>query len=214
MVAGAAVAGLLADRFGRRPVFQWSRVLWGVASYLCSTAHSVEALIGYRVLLGSGMGMEFPVAQALLSEFVPTASRGRLIALMDGFWPLCFITAGIATYLVLPGFGWRSVFALLAIQAGRVRRSEVHALYGLDLIGRHSRLPPCGMARSPWPHWLLQRWASRRKASRSKHWRSQRSLAPVLPAIPPCSTRRRKDQSANRVRFFDCERICNDDLSK
>ncbi|WP_201319433.1 MFS transporter, partial [Burkholderia sp. E168m30] len=112
MVLGAAVAGLLADRFGRRPVFQWSMVLWGAASYLCSTAQSVDALIVYRVLLGIGMGMEFPVAQTLLSEFVPTEKRGRLIALMDGFWPLGFITAGIVAYFVLPQFGWRTVFAL------------------------------------------------------------------------------------------------------
>ena len=117
MVLGAAVAGLLADRFGRRPVFQWSMVLWGVASYLCSTAQSVDALIFYRVLLGIGMGMEFPIAQTLLSEFVPAASRGRLVALMDGFWPLGFITAGVVSYFVLPQFGWRSVFALLAIPA-------------------------------------------------------------------------------------------------
>ena len=120
MVAGAAVAGLLADRFGRRPVFQWSMVLWGVASYLCSTARSVDALIAYRVILGIGMGMEFPVAQALLSEFVPTASRGRLIALMDGFWPLGFITSGVVSYFVLPSFGWRTVFALLAVPAAFV----------------------------------------------------------------------------------------------
>jgi MFS transporter, putative metabolite:H+ symporter len=117
MVLGAAVAGLLADRFGRRPVFQWSMVLWGLASYLCSTAQSVDALIFYRVLLGIGMGMEFPIAQTLLSEFVPTASRGRLVALMDGFWPLGFITAGVVSYFVLPQFGWRTVFALLAIPA-------------------------------------------------------------------------------------------------
>ena len=117
MVLGAAVAGLLADRFGRRPVFQWSMVLWGLASYLCSTAHSVDALIFYRILLGIGMGMEFPIAQTLLSEFVPTASRGRLVALMDGFWPLGFITAGVVSYFVLPQFGWRTVFALLAIPA-------------------------------------------------------------------------------------------------
>ncbi|MFL9875386.1 MFS transporter [Paraburkholderia megapolitana] len=117
MVLGAAVAGLLADRFGRRPVFQWSMVLWGLASYLCSTAHSVDTLIVYRILLGIGMGMEFPIAQTLLSEFVPTASRGRLVALMDGFWPLGFITAGVVSYFVLPQFGWRTVFALLAIPA-------------------------------------------------------------------------------------------------
>ena len=117
MVLGAAMAGLLADRFGRRPVFQWSMVLWGVASYLCSTAQSVDALIFYRVLLGVGMGMEFPIAQTLLAEFVPAASRGRLVALMDGFWPLGFIAAGVVSYFVLPQFGWRTVFALLAIPA-------------------------------------------------------------------------------------------------
>ncbi|WP_028221291.1 MFS transporter [Paraburkholderia oxyphila] len=117
MTLGAAAAGLLADRFGRRPVFQWSMVLWGVASYLCSTAHDVNSLIVYRILLGFGMGMEFPIAQALLSEFVPSAQRGRMVALMDGFWPLGFITAGIVAYFVLPALGWRTVFALLAIPA-------------------------------------------------------------------------------------------------
>ncbi|WP_439893314.1 MFS transporter (plasmid) [Ralstonia sp. 25C] len=141
MVIGAAVAGLLADRFGRRPVFQWSMVLWGVASYLCSTAQSVEALIVWRVLLGIGMGMEFPVAQTLLSEFVPTAKRGRLIALMDGFWPLGFITAGIVSYFVLPQFGWRAVFALLAVPAFFVlivRRAVPESPRWLEHAGRHA----------------------------------------------------------------------------
>jgi MFS transporter, putative metabolite:H+ symporter len=61
--------------------------------------------------------MEFPIAQTLLSEFVPTASRGRLIALMDGFWPLGFIASGVVSYFVLPTLGWRTEFALLAIPA-------------------------------------------------------------------------------------------------
>ncbi|WER50248.1 MFS transporter [Cupriavidus sp. WKF15] len=141
MVVGAALAGLLADRFGRRPVFHWSMVLWGIASYLCSTAQSVEALIAWRVLLGVGMGMEFPVAQTLLSEFVPTANRGRLIALMDGFWPLGFITAGIISYFVLPQFGWRAVFALLAIPAVFVlivRRIVPESPRWLEHTGRHA----------------------------------------------------------------------------
>lgn len=117
MVLGAALSGMLADRFGRKPVFQWSIVLWGLASYLCSTAGDVQSLTLYRVLLGIGMGMEFPIAQSLLSEMIPAKSRGRYIALMDGFWPLGFIAAGCLSYFVLPAAGWRSLFLLLAFPA-------------------------------------------------------------------------------------------------
>jgi len=117
MVLGAALSGLLADRFGRKPVFQWSIVLWGIASYLCSTAGDVQQLTLYRVLLGIGMGMEFPIAQSLLSEMIPARKRGKYIALMDGFWPLGFIAAGCLSYFVLPVAGWRSLFLLLAFPA-------------------------------------------------------------------------------------------------
>ncbi|WP_374442169.1 MFS transporter [Pseudomonas panipatensis] len=117
MVLGAALSGLLADRYGRKPVFQWSIVLWGLASYLCSTAADVQHLTLYRVLLGIGMGMEFPIAQSLLSEMIPASRRGRYIALMDGFWPLGFIAAGCLSYFILPLGGWRSLFLLLAFPA-------------------------------------------------------------------------------------------------
>lgn len=117
MVVGAAASGMLADRFGRKPVFQWSIVIWGVASYLCSTASSAETLGIYRLLLGFGMGMEFPIAQAVLSELVPARARGRYVALMDGFWPIGFVSAGVLSYVMLPLGGWRSVFVALAVPA-------------------------------------------------------------------------------------------------
>jgi putative MFS transporter len=185
MVFGAAIAGLLADRFGRRPVFQWSMVLWGVASYLCSTAHSVQALIAWRVLLGVGMGMEFPVAQTLLSEFVPTASRGRLVALMDGFWPLGFITAGLVSYFVLPAFGWRTVFALLAIPAVFVlivRRIVPESPRWLEHRGRLGEadavlarieaavMRSCGLTRLPAPPALAEPAAPRGQSAWREIW--------------------------------------------
>ncbi len=117
MVVGASLSGMLADRFGRKPVFQWSIVLWGVASYLCSTAQQLETLTLFRVLLGIGMGMEFPIAQSMLSELIPARQRGRYIALMDGFWPLGFVAAGVLSYCLLPVIGWRSLFLVLAIPA-------------------------------------------------------------------------------------------------
>lgn len=117
MVLGASLSGMLGDRFGRKPVFQWSIVLWGLASYLCSTAQSVDALTLYRVLLGIGMGMEFSIAQSMLSELIPAGRRGRYIALMDGFWPLGFVAAGALSYVLLPLVGWRDIFLVLALPA-------------------------------------------------------------------------------------------------
>jgi len=117
MVVGASLSGMLADRFGRKPVFQWSIVLWGIASYLCSTAQDIETLTLFRILLGIGMGMEFPIAQSMLSELIPAKQRGRYIALMDGFWPLGFVAAGVLSYFLLPVIGWRDIFLVLAVPA-------------------------------------------------------------------------------------------------
>ena len=117
MLIGAASSGLLGDRFGRRVVFQSSIIIWGVGSLLCATANDVNTLILYRVLLGIGMGMEFPIGQAMLSEIVPTKHRGRYVALLEGFWPLGFICAGLLAYMLLPIVGWRGIFLALVIPA-------------------------------------------------------------------------------------------------
>jgi putative MFS transporter len=115
MFFGAGLSGLLADRFGRRPVFQWSMVIWGVASFLCAGANGLPMLLGCRVLLGVGMAMELPVAQSMVSEFMPASQRGRYVALLEGTWPVGFICAGLLAYLVLPLWGWRGVFASMGV---------------------------------------------------------------------------------------------------
>lgn len=117
MFLGAAVSGLLADRFGRRVVFQSSMVLWGSGSFLCAVANDATALMLFRILLGIGMGMEFPIGQAMLSEIMPAKQRGRYVALLEGFWPIGFICAGLLAYFLLPIWGWRGVFVALGIPA-------------------------------------------------------------------------------------------------
>jgi len=115
MFVGAAISGLLADRFGRRVVFQWSMVIWGLGSFLCAAASDLNTLLACRVALGLGMGMEFPIGQAILAEFMPAAKRGRYVALLEGFWPIGFICAGLLSYFILPLWGWRGVFVALGI---------------------------------------------------------------------------------------------------
>lgn len=117
MFFGAALAGMLADRFGRKIVFQSSMIIWGIASFLCAGAQTVEQLAIFRIILGFGMGMEFPVGQSIVSEFVPAKQRGRYIALLEGFFPLGFIGAGILSYFILPVAGWRALFIVQGIPA-------------------------------------------------------------------------------------------------
>jgi putative MFS transporter len=117
MFLGAASAGLLADRFGRTRVFQVSMIFWGLGSILCGLSPTVQTLAAARILLGFGMGMEFPVAQSMVSEMIPAGQRGRYIALLEGFWPLGFIAAGLLSFAVLSFADWHWVFILQGIPA-------------------------------------------------------------------------------------------------
>ena len=117
MAVGAAVAGIAADRIGRKAVFQYSMIIWGGAALACAVSWSYESLLISRFVLGLGMGAEFPVAQAMLSEIIPAKSRGTYVALLEGFWPLGFILAGVIALLVLPYGGWRAVFLATGLPA-------------------------------------------------------------------------------------------------
>ncbi|KLU59513.1 putative niacin/nicotinamide transporter NaiP [Peptococcaceae bacterium CEB3] len=117
MFFGAAISGMLADRFGRKIVFQWSMVIWGLGSFLCAFSTTPAMLAWSRVAVGLGMGMEFPIGQSLVSEFIPAKNRGRYIAYLEGFWPIGFIVSGLLAYFILPVGGWRWVFAAEGIPA-------------------------------------------------------------------------------------------------
>lgn len=139
MFLGAAIAGLLADRFGRKPVFQVSMIFWGVGSLMCGLADNVTTLMLYRVLLGFGMGMEFPIGLSMVSEIVPAKSRGKYVAILEGFWPIGFIAAGALTYFLLPMIGWRGIFMALAVPAVFVfvvRRIVPESPRWLEDVGR------------------------------------------------------------------------------
>jgi len=117
MFFGAMSAGMAADKYGRKIVFQTSMIIWGAASIAAAFTQNVEQLAIARLLLGFGMGMEFPIGQSLVSEFIPAKNRGRYIALLEGFWPIGFIAAGILSYFLLPIGGWRMVFLCEGIPA-------------------------------------------------------------------------------------------------
>jgi putative MFS transporter len=117
MFVGAALAGALADRFGRKRIFILTLLTYSLLTGLSSLAWSALSLGVIRFLAGIGMGGELPVASTLVSEFAPARHRGRMVVLLESFWAYGSVLAALIGYLVIPSCGWQAVFLIGALPA-------------------------------------------------------------------------------------------------
>ncbi|WP_410515197.1 MFS transporter [Paenibacillus sp. BR2-3] len=115
MAVGAAAAGILADRFGRKSVLLWTLIIFSVASGLSAFATGFAVLCVLRFVTGFGLGGELPVASTLVSESMPASERGRAVVLLESFWALGWIASALIAYFVIPDYGWRVAFAIGAV---------------------------------------------------------------------------------------------------
>ena len=117
LVCGAWLAGVLGDRFGRRFCYQANLALFGFSSLLAAFAPNMEVLIGLRFLMGVGLGAEIVVGYGTLTEFLPKASRGRVMALIGTLVNTSFFVSYLVAYLIIPVWGWRAMFLLPGVAA-------------------------------------------------------------------------------------------------
>lgn len=139
MAFGAAIAGIVADKYGRRTVITFTLVLYGLASALSGFAPNFSLLLLFRFLTGLGLGGELPAASTLVSEFSPTNVRGRMVVLLESFWAWGWIVAALIAYLLIPVYGWRIGFFLggiPALYAAYLRKSIPESPLYLDQKGR------------------------------------------------------------------------------
>lgn len=141
MFVGALLSGVFADRFGRKPIFQVTLLVYALATGLSGLAWGLGALLAIRFLVGLGVGGELPVASTLVSELSPARHRGRLIVLLESFWAYGWILAAVIGFFVVPraGFGWRWAFflgALPALYVAILRRAVPESPRWLAGVGR------------------------------------------------------------------------------
>ncbi|OPX44996.1 putative niacin/nicotinamide transporter NaiP [Ruminiclostridium hungatei] len=117
MAVGAAVAGMVADRLGRRTVVTYTLVLFGIASALSAFSPNFHFLLLFRFFTGLGLGGELPAASTLVSEYSPAKIRGRMVVYLESFWAWGWIIAALIAYLLIPVYGWRTGFLLGGIPA-------------------------------------------------------------------------------------------------
>jgi MFS transporter, PHS family, inorganic phosphate transporter len=122
---GAFVFGRFADVIGRKHVY-WLVAAITIAGALGSAlAPSYWVLIGFRFLLGFGVGGDYPVSAVMVSEYANRKDRGKLVGMVFGTQALGLIVGPLIA-LALLGAGlsddtvWRVLLGLGALPAAAV----------------------------------------------------------------------------------------------
>jgi MFS transporter, putative metabolite:H+ symporter len=125
MFIGTAGQGQLSDRFGRRFIYQFNLLLFGVFTILGAIAPSVTLLVVCRFIAGVGLGAEQPLCFAYAGEYSPKAIRGRILAIIHFVGGACVWPIGTATVLLFgtklfpdnPEHVWRGIWLIVGIGA-------------------------------------------------------------------------------------------------
>ena len=118
MFIGAAGQGQFSDRWGRKSVYQFNLLLFGIFTILGALAPTVLWLVVARFIAGIGLGAEQPLAFAYAGEYSPKLIRGRILAIVHFIggacvWPI----AALFTLAFRDSIGWRGVWIVIGIGA-------------------------------------------------------------------------------------------------
>src|SRR6204780_3340703 len=123
LAIGTAGQGELSDRFGRRFIYQFNLLLFGIFTILGALAPSVFLLVICRVIAGIGLGAEQPLAFAYSAEYAPKAVRGRILAIVHFIggacvWPIgTMLVLALGSTLASPDQVWRGIWLLIGVGA-------------------------------------------------------------------------------------------------
>ncbi len=118
MLVGAPLLGYMSDRYGRKKIFGLDLIFFVVFAITSGFSANFMELFISRLLMGFGIGGDYPISSTMMSEFSPKSSRGRLLISMVGlYWFGAFI-AGAANYVFVSyTYFWRYTFILGGIIA-------------------------------------------------------------------------------------------------
>jgi EmrB/QacA subfamily drug resistance transporter len=110
LAAVIPITGWAARRFGAKPVYLLSLVLFTAGSALCGLAQSLDQLIVFRVMQGIGGGMILPLGQLMIATAAGPKRMGRvmsIVAIPAMLGPILGPTLG---GLILDNASWRWIF--------------------------------------------------------------------------------------------------------
>jgi EmrB/QacA subfamily drug resistance transporter len=110
LAAVIPVTGWAARRFGAKPVYLTSLILFVAGSALCGLATSSTELILFRVLQGVGGGMILPIGQLMMAEAAGPKRMGRVMSIVAVPAMLAPILGPTIGGLILDNTTWQWIF--------------------------------------------------------------------------------------------------------
>jgi MFS transporter, PHS family, inorganic phosphate transporter len=122
---GAFLFGRIADVVGRKRVYWLVAVIMVVAALGSAFSPTYWVLIGFRFLLGLGVGGDYPVSAVMTTEYANRNDRGRLVGLVFSTQALGLVIGPLIALSLLGagvgnGMAWRILLGLGAIPAAAV----------------------------------------------------------------------------------------------
>jgi SHS family lactate transporter-like MFS transporter len=114
---GALLFGMLADRYGRRPILMFNILSFSLIELACAFAPSLSVLLVLRALFGIAMGGEWGVGAALAFETLPKEGRGTFSGILQEGYALGSILASAAFAFLFERIGWRGLFIVGSMPA-------------------------------------------------------------------------------------------------
>jgi MFS transporter, AAHS family, 3-hydroxyphenylpropionic acid transporter len=106
----AVLGGLLADKFGRKPVVVTGVAVFGLFSLSTLLANGLNTLIAARFLTGLGLGAAMPAVIAYASDHSPEYMKKRAVGFIYCAIPIGGLLSGIVMQTGVFGTGWKPVY--------------------------------------------------------------------------------------------------------
>ena len=143
-LVGSLTLGRLADRIGRRAIFQYAILWYAAFTALTAVAWGPWSVMTLRFLAGLGLGGLLVVDPSMLAEYLPPQRRGRLLVFLDFWWPVGLLLATFLSWIFIGHSvggdnSWRWLFlaaSFPAFLAFFIRRTLPESPYFLARQGR------------------------------------------------------------------------------
>jgi len=109
-IFGQVIFGYLADLLGRKKMYGVELMIiisTTLAQALCGESNAVSivaVLIFYRVVMGIGVGGDYPLSSVITAEFASTRNRGAIIAAVFAMQGLGQLAASLMTLIVVAAY--------------------------------------------------------------------------------------------------------------